>query len=347
MTSNKVEQSFKSENINQNLKTLKTKVRSQPYTLTKPTKIKNKEPIQSTKSNNNAFFARINSMNSKLRSLFDKSVNGAKIYISNLKIKKNHNVDDNLKKTENVDYSLKLSTSTTTTSNLFDNCLNDCIKTLPKWTCLICLNKNDDPMDLYCLICGSAKTSPSLSGYSNMTSDTIIKPSFQKPIKTTIIFSDLTNSITSKISTTVSTENSTIRKLPKTWLCLQCSYANDNLKIVCVNCRTPKSDLKSDIMSQQIRLKISHSESPSTASSERKSRIAINKSVNDNDDKLKQQLFSFPKDQLCLRCQHPIDSTKYKIDNYDLVTPKMARLLKTINYNLFQNTNASLKLTKS
>jgi hypothetical protein len=346
MTSNKVEKSFKSENINQNLKTLKTKVRSQPYTLTKPTKIKNKDPIQSTKINNNAFFARINSMNSKLRSLFDKSVNGAKIYISNLKSKKNQNVDDNLKKTENLDYSLKLSTSTTTASNLFDNCLNECIKTLPKWTCLICLNKNDDPIDLYCLICGSAKTSPSSSSYSNMTSNTIIKPSFQKPTKTTTIFSDLTNSISSTIST-VSTDNSIIKKFPKTWLCLQCSYANDNLKIVCINCRTPKSDLKSDTISQQIRLKISQNESPSTASSERKSRIAINKSVNDNDDKLKQQLFSFPKDQLCLRCQHPIESTKYNIDNYDLITPKMPRLLNTSNFNLFQDTNASLKLTKS
>ena len=338
-------QPFQSERLNKNINTLKSfkakitsTLRSQPYSLTKPTKLVNNEDkatsavVNSNKTgSNNAILARINSMSSTLKSLFNKSRNGTKIDISNLTSKKKANdsnnnnnnslnnsdqenqqrPDDNiksqegyLKKNESVnDYLLKITgtSSNNNSSTLFDddsNYLNERIKKLskeydeliktnqqqqkkylknyiddststasvssvkdklPKWTCMICLNKNRYPIDLYCSICGSAKTSSTTHSYASSNCSTIdhtfTKPSFQKSNNKSLIFGKLTtNTNTSSVSSTSSaispptdvTVNRS-KKYSKTWRCPHCEFANDNLKIVCVNCRTPKSEAKLDI----------------------------------------------------------------------------------------------------
>ena len=464
-------QPFKSERFNQNFKTIKSKITSnlrlQPYSLTKPTKLINNDKLSSlqtslfnnsnnnssttttspTPSNNNAILARINSMSSTLRSLFNKSKNGTKIDISNLTSKKKN--DSNNKSLNNSDqenqqeqedecqidndsqqqqqdgyskgsetfneYLLKLSTTSNSSSLssaiIYDNenhlkeriqelskeykeliktnkqhlqqqrqqnkyssksFIDDSIATtssnslltgsnstskLPKWTCLVCLNKNRDLIDLYCSICGSAKTSTSTHSYASSTGSiidhTFTKPSFQKQINQnkSSIFGKLTTNTTSSISSTSSavsppsSEVTTIRKFSKTWLCPHCEYANDNLKIVCVNCRTPKSEMKLDL-SPQVKRKIPHTvDSASTASSNSSvcssnycgsnSTITITKvggkaqlfDVSNNDDEVKQpsskRLKDVNGDQLCSSCQHPIEKDQVPKEKLidDLVTP--------------------------
>ena len=108
--------------------------------------------------------------------------------------------------------------------------------TISKWTCMVCLSKHTIDVKI-CSICGSSN------------SDSVNKTPVQLSIKNAKLeksskklFNDINESLM---------VNSPLRSLNnnigghgsvhlKTWKCNDCNFANDNLKIVCMNCRASK-----------------------------------------------------------------------------------------------------------
>ncbi|RNA19738.1 nuclear pore complex protein Nup153-like [Brachionus plicatilis] len=85
-----------------------------------------------------------------------------------------------------------------------------------KWTCMVCLSKHK--MDVkVCSICGSQKQNQKFCIKQTNSGTTTLKT----------------------ISSNHQQQHSTANYL-KTWTCAYCSFANDSLKIVCMNCRSSK-----------------------------------------------------------------------------------------------------------
>lgn len=101
---------------------------------------------------------------------------------------------------------------------------------ISKWTCMICLSKHTVDIEI-CLICGSnnndkanKKVQISFNQSKNMSYD-FKQKNFQN--ETIHEFSSPLRSLGNGNS-------------QKTWICGYCTFANDNLKIVCMNCRASK-----------------------------------------------------------------------------------------------------------
>jgi hypothetical protein len=140
-----------------------------------------------------------------------------------------------------------------------------------KWTCMVCLRKHTTDMKI-CTICGTSRPSVAISGTSSYASSTLSggdtstsQPHiFQLSLNTSAIQSKLYSTLTatssakkpeqlspnSCASQTSSTTRNTNKYL-KTWTCAFCNFANDNLKVVCMNCRSSKSDVKLDLKDNQ------------------------------------------------------------------------------------------------
>lgn len=246
--------------------------RAKPYTLSKPDK-QNEKPVIESSSNSNyhqtAILARLSSISSTFKSIFVRPKNNKQIDLDSIKLKsslknqpatgdfkiKLFSTSDNdqtssalnqkIEKiiSKNIDtYSVKNSNSSnssvvstlSTTSNLTsDSFLNTATakvttvksgQVLSKWTCMICLSKHK--MDVkVCSICGSLKHDQKVS----------IKQTNANTLKTI--------------------HNQTNSNYLKTWTCSYCNYANDSLKIVCMNCRSSKQIKKDDQVYQSVQLK--------------------------------------------------------------------------------------------
>ena len=122
---------------------------------------------------------------------------------------------------------------------------------LDKWTCMICLSKHLENIDV-CTICGSSR--PELK--SKLGSQSI---SFSKPVRKTsskMSVMDITSYEPEPYhksddilfllqDDTYNYQKSIFSAKPnpyiKKWTCQHCNYSNDSLKIVCLNCRWVKT----------------------------------------------------------------------------------------------------------
>ena len=147
---------------------------------------------------------------------------------------------------------LKTTNNSSVLNNTNNNINTSTLQNQQKWTCLICLSKHRLDIKI-CNICGSLQQNSSHSSSSSSSN----KPKFQKYTQKD------SHSTTSSQSSTNSNQllnNSTNNQyLIKTWTCYYCNYANDCLKIVCMNCRSSKqqqlNEIKTSLSHQTIQLK--------------------------------------------------------------------------------------------
>lgn len=135
---------------------------------------------------------------------------------------------------------------------------------MTKWTCLVCLSKHTNDIKI-CSICGSSKTqshSAAASSYGGSSAGSVLNESLVRPFQVKSLPSSTKTSLLNfntrnlfETSTSSSVIGQTLSsKSPqeqtnqlksstrlKTWTCQFCNFANDNLKVVCMNCRSSKS----------------------------------------------------------------------------------------------------------
>jgi len=103
-----------------------------------------------------------------------------------------------------------------------------------KWTCMVCLSKHVAEVKI-CSICGSANSDAVNSTKAATTGfgAKLLKKSEPSLDKSRPLAAHNTNT-------------SQHGAMMKTWTCTYCHYANDNLKVVCMNCRASKQQLTSN-----------------------------------------------------------------------------------------------------
>jgi hypothetical protein len=106
-----------------------------------------------------------------------------------------------------------------------------------KWTCFICLSMHKLDVEV-CLICGSLQQSSTSATSRSTHLNPLVK--VKKIDGCTSV--DLTNaaSSASTLLKSINTNNKNHGYLSKKWTCTYCSFANDCLKVVCMNCRSSK-----------------------------------------------------------------------------------------------------------
>ena len=103
-----------------------------------------------------------------------------------------------------------------------------------KWTCMVCLSKHVAEVKI-CSICGSANSDA-------VNSTKVATTGFgAKLLKKSEPALDKSRPLAAH-----NTNTSQHGGLMKTWTCTYCHYANDNLKVVCMNCRASKQQLTSN-----------------------------------------------------------------------------------------------------
>lgn len=246
--------------------------RAKPYTLSKPDK-HNEQPAIETSSNyhQTAILARLSSISSTFKSIFVRPKNTKHIDLDSIKIKNKNqpatgdfkiklfstggtdqnssilnqkiekiiskNIDTCSAKNSTSSNSSVVSTLSTTSNLTSDSFLNTTKVTTvksgaslaSKWTCMVCLSKHKMEVKV-CSICGSQKHNQKVS----------IKQTNTNTLKTI--------------------QNQTNSNYLKTWTCSYCSYANDSLKIVCMNCRSSKQIKKDHQAYHRVQLKRSRNQ---------------------------------------------------------------------------------------
>jgi hypothetical protein len=130
---------------------------------------------------------------------------------------------------------------------------------------MVCLSKHTHDIKI-CLICGSAN-----SDSINKTQIQITMSSMSKSVyeaKNKALFNEMSAYNVHAGSPLRALNNMGPNGL-KTWKCGECNFANDNLKIVCMNCRASKQQSSA----RGITTRITHQ----TVQSKRKSTLAINR----------------------------------------------------------------------
>ena len=97
---------------------------------------------------------------------------------------------------------------------------------LPKWTCMICLSKHQIDVKI-CSICGSSNQD-----------QVNVKPNSSFAMPATKYKQELATSVANGALKAIN--NNAVPNFLKTWLCHYCNFANDSLKVVCMNCRAGK-----------------------------------------------------------------------------------------------------------
>jgi hypothetical protein len=207
-----------------------------------------------------------------------------------------------------------------------------------KWLCLVCLSKH--LMDVRaCNVCGSLQQSNASNKSSTLKS---MGNKFNTMANKTMDF--LMDNHNYNVSRTVNytiadttAANNTLRSLNgnalaqqlKTWLCTYCNYANDSLKIVCMNCRSAKqksssaagensaNDTKFSLKYQTLQAKRNRKEANSTVNQNNSTANRLNNSneeneLNNGDDNTDRPANKKSKttgqcDQYCSNCKSNID----------------------------------------
>ena len=236
---------------------------AQPYTLTKPKaqqivnkSQENERPTWLT-SQNNPILSRLSSISNAFKSIFvrpeepvDLDSFKEQIEINNQEIRSispilpvsipeprvfkrlqasaahQHAVMLSLSSSNLISSTNKTQPILTNISNNSNKIVTTVTNNLPKWTCMICLSKHQIDVKI-CSICGSSNQD-----------QVNVKPNSSFAMPATKYKQELATSVANGALKAIN--NNAVPNFLKTWLCHYCNFANDSLKVVCMNCRAGK-----------------------------------------------------------------------------------------------------------